>query len=213
MLIRVIRGKKMKIGLYFGTFNPIHIGHLIIANHLAEYSGLDQIWMVVTPHNPLKNKQTLLDDYQRLQLVFLATEDYPKIKPSDIEFKLPQPNYTVNTLAHLQEKFPQHIFSLIVGEDNLKSLHKWKNHEIILQNHEIYVYPRLEAKSRTGEAISSELQNSAFKNHPKIHIINAPIVEISSTFIRENIKLKKNVRPLLPEKVWGYIDHNNLYKK
>ncbi|WP_395048491.1 nicotinate (nicotinamide) nucleotide adenylyltransferase [Flavobacterium sp.] len=193
----------MKVGLYFGTFNPIHIGHLIIANHFAEYSGLDQIWMVVTPHNPLKNKDTLLDDYQRLQLVFLATEDYPKIKPSDIEFKLTQPNYTVNTLAHLQEKYPQHTFSLIMGEDNLKSLHKWKNYDIILQNHEIYVYPR----------ISSELQNSEFKNNPKIHIIDAPIVEISSTFIRENIKNKKNVRPLLPEKVWDYIDHNNLYKK
>ena len=193
----------MKIGLYFGTFNPIHIGHLIIANHLAEYSGLDQIWMVVTPHNPLKNKHTLLDDYQRLQLVFLATEDYPKIKPSDIEFKLPQPNYTVNTLAHLQEKYPQHIFSLIMGEDNLKSLHKWKNHEIILQNHEIYVYPR----------ISSDVATSIYKNHPKIHIVAAPIVEISSTFIRENIKNKKNVRPLMPEKVWEYIDHNNLYKK
>jgi len=193
----------MKIGLYFGTFNPIHIGHLIIANHLAEYSGLDQIWMVVTPHNPFKNKQTLLDDYQRLQLVFLATEDYPKIKPSDIEFKLPQPNYTVNTLAHLQEKYPQHIFSLIMGEDNLKSLHKWKNHEIILQNHEIYVYPR----------ISSDLDTSIYKNHPKIHIVAAPIVEISSTFIRENIKNKKNVQPLLPSKVWEYIDHNNLYKK
>jgi nicotinate-nucleotide adenylyltransferase len=193
----------MKVGLYFGTFNPIHIGHLIIANHVAEYSGLDQIWMVVTPHNPLKNKNTLLDDYQRLQLVFLATEDYPKIKPSDIEFKLTQPNYTVNTLAHLQEKYPQHTFSLIMGEDNLKSLHKWKNYDIILQNHEIYVYPR----------ISSELQNSEFKNHPKIHFIDAPIVEISSTFIRENIKNKKNVRPLLPSKVWEYIDHNNLYKK
>ena len=193
----------MKIGLYFGTFNPIHIGHLIIANHLAEYSGLDQIWMVVTPHNPLKNKQTLLDDYQRLQLVFLATEDYPKIKPSDIEFKLPQPNYTVNTLAHLQEKYPQHIFSLIMGEDNLKSLHKWKNYEVILQNHEIYVYPR----------ISSEEDNLTFKNNPKIHVIDAPIVEISSTFIRENIKKKKNVQPLLPSKVWEYIDHNNLYKK
>ena len=193
----------MKIGLYFGTFNPIHIGHLIIANHLAEYSGLDQIWMVVTPHNPLKNKHTLLDDYQRLQLVFLATEDYPKIKPSDIEFKLPQPNYTVNTLAHLQEKYPQHIFSLIMGEDNLKSLHKWKNHEIILQNHEIYVYPR----------ISSDVATSIYKNHPKIHIVAAPIVEISSTFIRENIKNKKNVQPLLPSKVWEYIDHNNLYKK
>lgn len=203
----------MKIGLYFGTFNPIHIGHLIIANHFAEYSDLDQIWMVVTPHNPLKNKDTLLDDHQRLQLVYLATEDYPKIQPSDIEFKLSQPNYTVNTLAHLQEKFPQHEFSLIMGEDNLKSLRKWKNHEVILQNHEIYVYPRLEAKVRTGEATSSEAENLAFKNNPKIHFIDAPIVEISSTFIRENIKKKKNVRPLLPSKVWEYIDHNNLYSQ
>jgi len=203
----------MKIGLYFGTFNPIHVGHLIIANHMAEHSGLDQIWMVVTPHNPLKNKDTLLDDYQRLHLVHLATEDYPKIKPSDIEFKLPQPNYTVNTLAHLQEKFPQYEFSLIMGEDNLKSLHKWKNYEVILQNHEIYVYPRLEAKGRTGEAISSETENSAFKNHPKIHLIDAPIVEISSTFIRKGIKTGKNTQPLLPPKVWEYINHNNFYRK
>lgn len=193
----------MKIGLYFGTFNPIHIGHLIIANHLAEYSDLDQIWMVVTPHNPLKNKQTLLDDYQRLQLVFLATEDYPKIKPSDVEFKLLQPNYTVNTLAHLQDKYPQYEFSLIMGEDNLKSLHKWKNFEVILQNHEIYVYPRISI----GE------KNETFKSDHKIHLIDAPIVEISSTSIRENIKNKKNVRPLLPEKVWEYIDKNNFYKK
>jgi nicotinate-nucleotide adenylyltransferase len=196
----------MKIGLYFGTFNPIHIGHLIIGNHIAENSDLDQIWIVVTPHNPLKNKQTLLDDYQRLQLVFLATEEYPKIKPSDIEFKLPQPNYTVNTLAHLQDKFPQHIFSLIMGEDNLKSLHKWKNYGIILKNHEIYVYPRISSETDTN-------QNLTFKKNPKIHITDAPIVEISSTFIRENIKKNKNVRPLLPEKVWEYIDHNNLYKK
>lgn len=193
----------MKIGLYFGTFNPIHIGHMIIANHFAEYSGLEQIWMVVTPHNPLKNKQTLLDDYQRLQLVYLATEEYPKIKPSDIEFKLPQPNYTVNTLAHLQDKHPEHVFSLIMGEDNLKSLHKWKNHEVIIENYEIYVYPR----------VSSDVENIELKNKPKIHIVPAPIVEISSTFIRENIKNKKNVRPLLPEKVWEYLDHNNLYKK
>ncbi|HEY6142087.1 MAG TPA: nicotinate (nicotinamide) nucleotide adenylyltransferase [Flavobacterium sp.] len=193
----------MKIGLYFGTFNPIHMGHLIIANHFAEHTSLDQIWMVVTPHNPLKNKETLLDDYQRLQLVTLATEDYPKIKASDIEFKLSQPNYTVNTLAHLQDKFPQHEFSLIMGEDNLKSLHKWKNYEVILQNHEVYVYPR----------ISSGVENSIFKDNPKIHFIAAPIVEISSTFIRENIKKKKNVQPLLPSKVWEYIDHNNLYKK
>ena len=193
----------MKIGLYFGTFNPIHIGHLIIANNMAEYSGLDQIWMMVTPHNPLKKKDTLLDDYQRLQLVFLATEDYPKIKPSDFEFKLPQPNYTVTTLAHLQDKYPSYEFSLIMGEDNIKTFHKWKNYEVILQNHDIYVYPRL----------SSEAENLDFINHPKIHFINAPVVEISSTFIRENINKNKNVRPLLPEKVWEYIDHNNLYKK
>jgi len=193
----------MKIGLYFGTFNPIHIGHLIIANHMAEYSGLDQIWMMVTPHNPFKKKDTLLGDYQRLHLVFLATEDYPKIKPSDFEFKLPQPNYTVNTLAHLQDKYPNYDFSLIMGEDNLKTFHKWKNYDTILENHAIYVYPR----------ISSESENHEFKNHPKINLVNAPIVEISSTFIRENIKNKKNVQPLLPAKVWEYIDHNNLYKK
>ncbi len=196
----------MKIGLYFGTFNPIHVGHMIIANHLAEYSDLHQIWMVVTPHNPLKNKQTLLDDYQRLQLVFLATEDYPKIKPSDIEFKLSQPNFTVNTLAHLQDKYPDHEFSLIMGEDNLKSFHKWKNHEVILENHDIYVYPRISLETDAN-------QNLALQNHPKIHSIDAPIVEISSTFIRENIKKNKNVRPLLPENVWEYIDHNNLFKK
>ena len=193
----------MKIGLYFGSFNPVHVGHLIIANHVAEHSGLEQVWMVVTPHNPHKEKNTLLDDYQRLQLVHLATEDYTKIKPSDIEFKLSQPNYTVNTLAHLQDKFPKNQFSLIMGEDNLKSLHKWKNYEIILQNHDIYVYPR----------ISSHIENSDFKNHPNIHIIDAPIVEISSTFIRKNIKDGKNIMPLLPSKVWEYIDHNNLYKK
>lgn len=193
----------MKIGLYFGTFNPIHVGHLIIANHMAEYSGLEQIWMVVTPHNPHKEKNSLLDDYKRLHLVALATEDFPKLKASDFEFKLPQPNYTVNTLAHLQDKFPSHEFSLIMGEDNLKTFHKWKNYEVILQNHDIYVYPR----------VSSEATNLAFENHPRIHKINAPIVEISSTFIRENRKNKKNIQPLLPAKVWEYIDYNNLYKK
>jgi nicotinate-nucleotide adenylyltransferase len=193
----------MKIGLYFGTFNPIHIGHLIIANHMAEHADLDQVWMVVTPHNPLKKKATLLDDYHRLQMVYLATEDFPKIKPSDIEFKLSQPNYTVNTLVHLQEKFPDHEFSLIMGEDNLKSLHKWKNYEMILEHHDIYVYPR----------ISSDDDNLELKNHTKIHMIDAPVVEISSTDIRHNIKKGKNVQPLLPHKVWEFIDHNNFYKK
>ena len=160
----------MKIGLYFGTFNPIHVGHLIIANHMAEHADLDQIWMVVTPHNPLKKKSTLLDDYHRLQMVHLATEDFPKIKPSDIEFKLSQPNYTVNTLVHLEEKYPNYEFSLIMGEDNLKSLHKWKNYEVILENHEIYVYPRLEAKVSVEEAISSDADNLDLKILQKINI-------------------------------------------
>lgn len=193
----------MKIGLYFGTFNPIHIGHLIIANHMAEFSDLDQIWLVVTPHNPHKTKNTLLDDYKRLEMVFQATENYPKLKPSDIEFRLPQPNYTVNTLAHLQEKYPQHEFALIMGEDNLNSLHKWKNYDAILAHHDVYVYPR----------ISADTLDPQFEIHPKIHRIDAPIVEISSTFIRNSIKAGKNVRALLPEAVWQYVDHNNLYKK
>ena len=192
-----------KIGLYFGTFNPIHIGHLIIANHMAEHSDVDQIWMVVTPHNPHKQKSSLLDDYHRLHMVHLATEDFPKIKPSDIEFKLPQPNYTVTTLAHLQEKYPQHEFALIMGEDNLNSLHKWKNYEHILTNHDIYVYPRL----------NSGVLNEQFVNHSKIHRIDAPVIELSSTFIRESIKNKKNVVPMLPHKVWEYIDHNLFYRK
>lgn len=193
----------MKVGLYFGTFNPIHAGHLIIANHMAEYSGLDQIWLVVTPHNPLKKKNTLLEDHHRLQMVFLATEDYPKLKPSDIEFRLPQPNYTVNTLSHLQEKFPTHEFSLIMGEDNLNSLHKWKNYEVLLQSHDIYVYPR----------INTEIINPEIAAAARIHRVDAPVIEISSTFIRNSIKESKNVRPLLPEKVWQYIEHNLFYKK
>ena len=193
----------MKIGLYFGTFNPVHVGHLIIANHMAEHSNLDQIWMVVTPHNPLKQKSTLLTDAHRLEMVHLATEDYPKIKPSDVEFKLPQPNFTVNTLVYLQEKYPKNTFSLIMGEDNLNSFHKWKNYEAILQNHEIYVYPRL----------NTDVMEAQFKNHPKIHLITAPVVEISATFIRENIKIGKNIQPLLPQKVWEYLNHNMFYQK
>ena len=194
---------KMKIGLYFGTFNPIHAGHLIIANHMAEYSGLDQIWLGVTPHNPHKKKSTLLSDHHRLQMVHLAVEDYPKLKPSDIEFRLPQPNYTVNTLAHLQEKFPTHEFSLIMGEDNLNTLHKWKNYEVLLQNHNIYVYPRLD----------NGTPDDAIAHHPAIHRVGAPVIELSSTFIRQSIKDGKNVRPMLPAKVWEYIEHNLFYKK
>lgn len=181
----------------------MHVGHLIIANHMAENTDLEQVWLVVTPHNPHKKKETLLDDYHRLQMVHLATEDYLKLKPSDIEFKLSQPNYTVNTLVHLEEKYPDHEFSMIMGEDNLKSLHKWKNFEVLLQNHEIYVYPR----------VSNGQKHSDLENHLKVHLIDAPIVEISSTFIRKSIKESKNIQPLLPSKVWEFIDHNNFYKK
>ncbi|MHC9088780.1 nicotinate (nicotinamide) nucleotide adenylyltransferase [Tenacibaculum sp. IMCC1] len=191
------------IGLYFGTFNPIHIGHLIIANHMVEYSNLDEVWMVVTPHNPFKKKSSLLDNHHRLDMVYLATEEYEKIQPSDIEFRLPQPNYTINTLAHISEKHPSYNFSLIMGEDNLKSLHKWKNYEAILEDYNIYVYPR----------VSEGIVESQFKNHKKIHRVEAPIIEISSTMIRKAIKEEKNCKPLLSQKVWKYIDEMNFYKK
>jgi nicotinate-nucleotide adenylyltransferase len=192
----------MKIGLYFGTFNPIHVGHLTIANHMAEYSDLDQIWLVVTPHNPFKKKSSLLDNHQRLEMVYRATKDYTKLKPSDIEFNLPQPNYTINTLTYLQEKHPDYEFALIMGEDNLKSFHKWKNYELILQGHHIYVYPR----------ISEGTVETQFDGHPKIHHVAAPIMELSSTFIRNSIKAGKNIRPMLPEHVWEYVDEMNFYR-
>lgn len=191
------------IGLYFGTFNPIHIGHLIIANHMVENSDLDEIWMVVTPHNPFKKKKSLLANIDRLEMVHLATKEYDKIRASDIEFTLPQPNYTVHTLAHISDKHSDKSFSLIMGEDNLKSFHKWKNYEVILENHNVYVYPR----------ISEGKIETQFDNHPKIHKVNAPIIEISSTMIRNSIKNNKNVQPLLPKAVFNYIDKMLFYKE
>ncbi|CAL2078606.1 nicotinate (nicotinamide) nucleotide adenylyltransferase [Tenacibaculum sp. 190524A02b] len=192
-----------KIGLYFGTFNPIHIGHLIIANHMVENSDLDEIWMVVTPHNPFKKKSTLLDNHHRLEMVYLATKEYEKIQPSDIEFKLPQPNYTINTLAHISEKYPNYSFSIIMGEDNLKGFHKWRNYEAILEDYNVYVYPR----------ISEGKIETQFTDHAKIHRVEAPIVQISSTMVRNSIKSGKSVRPLLSHEVWKYIDDMNFYKK
>ena len=192
----------MKVGLYFGTFNPIHMGHLTIANHLAEHSDLDQIWFVVTPLSPFKKKSSLLDNYHRLEMVYLATKSYDKLRPSDIEFGLKQPNYTIDTLTYLQEKHPNHEFALIMGEDNLKSFHKWKNYEIILENHNIYVYPR----------ISEGKIETQFNDHPKIIRVDAPIMELSSTFIRQEIKNQKNVRPMLPEDVWKLIDDMSFYR-
>lgn len=191
-----------KIGLYFGTFNPIHVGHLTIANYMVEYSDLDEVWMVVTPHNPHKKKKTLLDDIHRLTMVRIALEDYSKLKASNIEFDLPQPNYTVNTLAYLEEKYPENSYGLIMGEDNLKSFHKWKNYEEILNRYELFVYPRISE----GEA------ESKFDNHPNIHKVDAPIMELSSTFIRKAIKDGKNIRPMLPQNVWEYLDEMSFYK-
>lgn len=192
----------MKVGLYFGTFNPIHIGHLIIANHLAENSDLDQVWFVVTPQSPFKVKASMLDNHHRLEMVYRATEDYDKLEPSDIEFRMTQPNYTINTLVYLQEKHPNHEFALIMGEDNLKSLHKWKNYELILENHHIFVYPR----------ISEGRIETQFNHHPKINYVEAPIIELSSTFVRSAVKKGQDVRPLLPPHVWEYIDEMNFYR-
>jgi len=193
----------MKIGLYFGTFNPIHVGHLIIANHMAENSDLDEIWLVVSPHNPFKKKSSLLDNHHRLELVYKATEEYTKLKPSNIEFKLPQPNYTVHTLAHISDLYKDKEFCLIMGEDNLKSFHKWKNFETILEHHNIYIYPRIsEGKIATQ-----------FDEHPKIHTVEAPIVQVSSTMIRNGIKDGKNIKPMLTKEVWSYIDEMNFYRK
>ncbi|MEM1001156.1 MAG: nicotinate (nicotinamide) nucleotide adenylyltransferase [Bacteroidota bacterium] len=192
----------MKIGLFFGTFNPIHVGHLIIASHFVEHSNLDEVWLVVTPLSPFKKKSSLLDNHQRLEMVYRATEDYPKLRPSDIEFNLPEPNYTIHTLIYLKEKFSKHDFALIMGQDNLASFHKWKNYEEILTYHDIFVYPRLNSKEVKSE----------FKNHSKIFNISSPIIELSSTFIRNEIKAGRNVRPMIPHKVWEYLDEMNFYK-
>lgn len=193
----------MKVGLFFGTFNPVHIGHLIIGSYMVEFTDLGEVWFVVTPHNPLKEKQSLLPDLHRYRMVEEATEDYPRLKPSSIEFGLPQPNYTINTLAYLSEKYPENEFVLIMGEDNLKTLHKWKNYEALLENYAVYYYPR----------IYSETQDDQMPIKGKLHRVEAPVVEISSTFIRNAIKQKKDIRAMLPPGVWNYIDTMNFYKK
>jgi nicotinate-nucleotide adenylyltransferase len=194
--------KKSKVGLFFGTFNPVHIGHLAIANYLVENSDLKELWMVVTPHNPHKKKSSLLDDYQRLHMVHLATEDFLKIKPSNIEFNLPQPNYTVNTLAYLKEKHPETDFALIMGEDNLKSLPRWKNYEVLLEEYEIIVYPRISSGDIPENLI----------DHPAINKIDAPIMEISSTMIRRAIASGKDLRYFMHHKAYQYLEEMNFYK-
>ncbi|MBK9478357.1 MAG: nicotinate-nucleotide adenylyltransferase [Bacteroidia bacterium] len=191
----------MKIGLFFGSFNPVHVGHLVIANYMAQYTDLQKVWLVISPHNPLKEKSSLLDDKQRLALVKLAIENNSKLKASDIEFKLPQPSYTITTLLHLKEKYPEHEFALIMGSDNLSTFHKWKNYEEILKYHQLYIYPR---PQQSGEN---------YKQHPQVKFVEAPVMEISSTFIRQAIADKKDVRYLLPDNVYEYVKEMHFYKK
>jgi nicotinate-nucleotide adenylyltransferase len=190
-----------KTGLFFGSFNPIHVGHMVLANYMLSFTDLDEIWFVISPHNPLKEKHTLLAQNHRLNMVRLATENHPKFKASDIEFKLPQPSYTIHTLTHLKEKHPKKSFHLMMGMDNLQNFHKWKNHEQIITNHSIYVYPRQNAEA------------GIFSKHPNIIITQAPVIEISSTFIRKAILDKKDVSCFMPEKVAAYVNEMNFYKK
>ncbi len=191
----------MHIGLFFGSFNPVHIGHMALANYMASFTELDQVWFVVSPHNPLKEKVSLLDQNQRLHMVNAAIGNTPKMKSSNIEFNLSQPSYTVNTLAHLTEKYPAHTFSLIIGEDNLASFTKWKNFEHILKHHQLFVYPR------------PNCEKSELLDHPNVVMTEAPLMEISSTFIRNALKLKKDVSFFVPLAVWQYIDEMNFYRK
>lgn len=191
----------MKIGLYFGSFNPVHTGHLVIASYMAEFTDLDQVWLVVSPHNPLKQKDTLLADHHRLQMVRLAIGDYRKLKASDIEFSLPKPSYTIHTLTYLKEKHTDHEFVLIMGADNLETFTKWKNWEQILESVELYVYPRKES------------DGGSLLHHPKVKVFHAPHMELSATFIRDSIRQKKDVRYMLPQSVWEYIREMHFYEK
>jgi len=196
-----------KIGLFFGSFNPIHIGHLILANYILENSDMDELWFVVSPQNPFKEKKSLLKDHNRLDMVQLAVKNYPQMRASNVEFSLPTPSYTIDTLTYLQEKHPDYSFSLIMGEDNLNGLHKWKNSDILIKNHHIIVYPRVfEGDTSTSLSVSQYLQ------HENISMIKAPVIELSATEIRNMIKERKNVRPMLPPEVFEYLDGSSFYK-
>jgi nicotinate-nucleotide adenylyltransferase len=191
----------MKIGLFFGSFNPVHNGHLMLANYMVQTTDLNKVWFVVSPHNPLKDKKTLLGEYDRLNLINLAIENNPKLKASDIEFKLPQPSYTIDTLSYLKDKFPKHEFTLIMGSDNLTTLHKWKNYQQLIEQYPIIVYQR------------RGFTKNPFPEVKTIQYIDFPFIDISSTFIREQIKKGISVRYFMPDVVWQYIEEMKFYKK
>lgn len=190
----------MKIGLYFGSFNPVHTGHLIIANHLLNFTGLQKVWFIVSPQNPFKETTTLLNEYDRLHLLKLATEEDTRIKIMDIEFNLPKPSYTCVTLAHLEEKYPGNEFSIIMGSDSFQNLHKWKNYEAIIKNYNIYIYMRP----------GFDVKNSI---NARINIVDAPLLQISSTEIRKMIREGKSIRYIVPDKVMEEIERGGYYRK
>lgn len=192
-----------KVGLFFGSFNPVHIGHIILANYILEHSDMQELWFVVSPHNPFKEKKTLLKDYNRLDMVQLAVKNYPKMQASNVEFALPQPSYTIDTLTYLKEKYPETNFALIMGEDNLSSLNKWKNADLLMKNHQIIVYPRL---------FDGQSTEKNYPRHENITLVKAPVIELSATEIRQMIKDGKNVRPMLPPEVFEYLDGSSFYK-
>jgi nicotinate-nucleotide adenylyltransferase len=196
-----------RIGLYFGSFNPVHIGHIAIAGYMTEYAGLDQVWFVVSPHNPLKKKETLLDDHHRLFMTQLAIGDNMKLKASDIEFKLPVPSYTIDTLAYLKEKYPNNKFCLVMGEDNLYTLHKWKNVKELINKCAIYIYPRPDSKKPASPLLDQILSIA------DIHNADAPLMDISGTFIRKGIKNGKDMSYFLPQPVWRYIKEMHFYER
>ncbi|MBK7808212.1 MAG: nicotinate-nucleotide adenylyltransferase [Saprospiraceae bacterium] len=190
----------MKIGLFFGSFNPVHVGHMIIANHMVQYSDLDQIWMVVSPHNPLKNKASLAKDNDRYHLVQLAIGNNTKIKASNVEFSMPLPSYTIDTLTFLNEKYPKHIFALIMGGDNLENIDKWKNYQQILDNYDIYLY------KRTGH------NPDKFSDYPRVKKMDVPLLDISATFIRQALHEGKSVQYLVPDAVHDYLENSVMYR-
>ena len=195
-----------KVGLYFGSFNPIHIGHIAIAGYMTEYAGLDQVWFVVSPHNPLKKKETLLADHQRLHMVNLAIGDNIRLKACDIEFKLHVPSYTIDTVTYLNEKYPKNEFVLIMGEDNLYYLHKWKNVNELINKCKLYIYPRSDSEKPSSPLLEKILSAA------DIYRVPAPLMDISSTFIREGIKKGKDMSYFLPTAAWKYIKEMHFYE-